>query len=470
MSIDGTDILDLGIPEGPLVGDALTAARDFPDAEALLRVRQAWEEPNAVLKQPALPDALLAFAQTVKDERERQAYLDSLTALDEPQPYTVYGGTLVDAQTREQMDTAMRLPIARKGALMPDAHVGYGLPVGGVLACENAVIPYAVGVDIACRMMVSVFPKPWRAVQGETERLANAIERETAFGAGSGFKQKPRRHAVMDDPRWNELPFVGRLRNKARYQLGSSGGGNHFVEWGTLTLTERVDTHYGSLEPGEYVALMSHSGSRGMGFQICRHYKDIAQERCYGLPDDMRHLAWLDLDEQSGQDYWHSMQLAGDYASANHHLIHRHVAKAAKLKSVWEVEHHHNYCWREEHDGQMLYVHRKGATPAEEGELGIIPGSMADRGVIVRGTGTADALRSCSHGAGRRMSRTKAKQTLTRSDQKTYLAERGVTLLSGGLDESPMAYKSIDEVIAAQTDLVDVVATFQPKIVKMADD
>mgnify|MGYP006268973969 FL=1 len=469
-AIDGADILDLGIPEGPLVGDALQAARACPAAEALLRVKQAWTDPNVVLNDPSLPEPLRSFARSVKNERERRAYLDSLTALDEPQPYTVFGEDLVDAQTRAQMDTAMRLPVARKGALMPDAHVGYGLPVGGVLACDNAVIPYAVGVDIACRMMVSVFPKPWRAVKGETERLANAIERETAFGAGSGFKQTPRQHDIMDDPRWDELPFVGRLRNKARHQLGSSGGGNHFVEWGTLTLHERVSTHYGALAPGEYVALMSHSGSRGFGFQVCRHYKDIAQERCYGLPDDMRHLAWLALDEQSGQDYWHSMQLAGDYASANHHLIHRHVAKAAKLKPVWQVENHHNFCFREEHDGQTLYVHRKGATPADEGQLGIIPGSMADRGVIVRGTGNDDALRSCSHGAGRQMSRTKAKQTLTRSDQKKYLAARGVTLLSGGLDESPMAYKSIDDVLDAQSDLVDVIAAFQPKIVKMADD
>jgi tRNA-splicing ligase RtcB len=469
MPIDGTDIIDRGIPEGPLVGTALAAAYTLPEDEALEAIERAWTDPDAVLKNDAATDALRDFARAVQRRRERQARLERLQPLDEPQPYTVYGRDLIDDQALGQMDTAMRLPIARKGALMPDAHVGYGLPVGGVLACENAVIPYAVGVDIACRMMVSVFPEPWRAVKGETERLANAIEEETAFGAGSGF-QTPRQHPVMDDPRWNELPFVGRLREKARHQLGSSGGGNHFVEWGTLTLTAPVDTDHGSLEPGEYVALMSHSGSRGFGFQVCQHYKDVAQDRCAALPDDMRHLSWLSLDEASGQDYWQSMQLAGDYASANHHLIHQHVAKAARLKPTWQVEHHHNFAWKEEHNGQTLYVHRKGATPAEAGQLGIIPGSMGDRGVIVRGKGTEDALRSCAHGAGRVMSRTKAKQTLTRSDQKKYLAERGVTLLSGGLDESPRAYKRIDDVLAAQDDLVDVIATFQPKIVKMADD
>jgi tRNA-splicing ligase RtcB len=215
---------------------------------------------------------------------------------------------------------------------------------------------------------------------------------------------------------------------------------------------------------------MSHSGSRALGFQICRHYTDLAQQRCYGLPDEMRHLAWLDLDEDSGQHYWASMQLAGDYASANHHLIHHHVAKAAGLKAVWQVEHHHNFAWLEEHDGRELVVHRKGATPAEEGVLGLIPGSMADPGALVRGKGVEGSLRSCSHGAGRAMSRSAAKRRLTRSQQKKTLAARGVTLLSGGLDEAPDAYKPVEDVLAAQTDLVDVIGLFQPKIVKMADD
>jgi len=479
MTITGTNFINLGLPEGPIIGRALKSAKtlvqsdDYEgEAEVLRAIRRAWDDPEAVLTNDDAHPALHEVAEAARKTQVRLAYRTSRAPFDEPQDYAVWGGDLIDEGAHDQMKTAMRLPVARLGALMPDAHVGYGLPIGGVFALENAVSPYAVGVDIACRMMVSVYRKEWREVNGMTEKLASAIQEETAFGSGSGFR-KPRSHDVMEDPRWNELPLVGRLKNRARHQLGSSGGGNHFVEWGVLTLNETVDTHYGSLPPGEYVALMSHSGSRGLGHQICQHYKEVAQERCYGLPKDMRHLSWLSLDEQSGQDYWHSMQLAGDYASATHHLIHHHVARAAGLKSVWEVENHHNFAWKEEHDvdGEpaTLVVHRKGATPADEGTLGIIPGSMADIGAIVRGKGVSESLRSCSHGAGRLMSRTDAKRTFTRSEQKAYLAERDVTLLSGGLDEAPMVYKSIEDVLKAQSDLVDVVATFQPKIVKMSN-
>ncbi len=474
MTIDGTDILNLGLPEGPLIGKALAAARAYDnDDEALSAVERAWNRPEAVREDETVPQPLREFAHSVESEAERQAFLDSLAPFDAPEPYDVWGAGLIADKTHDQMETAMRLPVTRRGALMPDAHPGYGLPVGGVLGLENAVSPYAVGVDIACRMMVSVFPKPWRSVNGQEEKLASAIERETAFGVGASFRD-PHQHEIMDDPRWNDLPYVGRLKNVARAQLGSSGGGNHFVEWGELTLHERTETPNGSLDAGAYVALMSHSGSRGFGYKVCQHYKDKAMERCYGLPDDMQHLAWLDLDEQSGQDYWHSMQLAGDYASANHHLIHRNVSRAAGLKPVWQIEHHHNFAWKETHevDGEPmeLVVHRKGATPAAAGEFGIIPGSMADAGAIVRGRGEGRSLESCSHGAGRKMSRTQAKRTFTGSAHKTYLAEKGVTLLSGGLDEAPMAYKSIEEVLNAQRDLVDIVAMFQPRIVKMAND
>ena len=460
MAIDGTDVLNLGLPEGPLIGKALAAARAYDsDDEALSGIERAWKQPEEVRNDDTVSQALRDLARSVEAAAERKAFLDSLTPFDTPQPYDVWGAGLIADKTHDQMEKAMRLPVARRGALMPDAHPGYGLPVGGVLGLENAVSPYAVGVDIACRMMVSVFPKPWRSVKGQEEKLASAIEQETAFGPGASFRD-PYHHEVMDDPRWRELPYVGRLKNVAQAQLGSSGGGNHFVEWGDLTLHERTETPHGSLDAGEYVALMSHSGSRGFGYKVCQHYKDKAMERCYGLPDDMQHLAWLDLNEQSGQDYWHSM--------------HRHVSKAAKLKPVWQIEHHHNFAWKETHDvdGELmeLVVHRKGATPAAAGEFGIIPGSMADAGAIVRGRGEARSLASCSHGAGRKMSRTQAKRTFTGSQHKKYLAEKGVTMISGGLDEAPMAYKSIDEVLRAQLDLVDVIATFQPRIVKMADD
>ncbi|HQY26657.1 MAG TPA: RtcB family protein, partial [Thermoflexales bacterium] len=177
------------------------------------------------------------------------------------------------------------------------------------------------------------------------------------------------------------------------------------------------------------------------------------------------------IQTQAGREYWLSMNLAGRYASANHRVIHRNIARASGMKTLAVVENHHNFCWIERlPDGQEVYVHRKGATPAEAGALGVIPGTMGDIGYVVRGRGNADSLNSASHGAGRLMSRTKAKETLTKTMRDQYLREKGVTLLGGGLDEAPQAYKNINDVIAAQSGLVEVIARFRPRIVMMTDD
>ncbi len=162
------------------------------------------------------------------------------------------------------------------------------------------------------------------------------------------------------------------------------------------------------------------------------------------------------------------MELMGRYAAANHALIHRHIAKHLGVGVMLDLENHHNFAWKEEHHGEELIVHRKGATPAARGELGIIPGSMATPGFIVRGRGNAESLRSAAHGAGRQMSRTQAHKTLSWSDANRLLRERGVTLLSAGLDEVPAVYKNIHDVMAAQADLVETLARFDPRIVKMA--
>ena len=189
------------------------------------------------------------------------------------------------------------------------------------------------------------------------------------------------------------------------------------------------------------------------------------------LDPAVKHLAWLDIDGQEGQEYWVAMNLAGRFASANHAVIHRAVAQAAGLQEVASVENHHNFAWREQlPDGRTVFVHRKGATPAGEGVLGVIPGSMADPGYVVRGRGLPEGLNSASHGAGRQLSRKKAIATISKRERDAYLAERGVRLLGGGLDESPQAYKRIEDVIAAQSDLVSIVGKFTPRIVRMADD
>ncbi len=381
-------------------------------------------------------------------------------------PYRIWGDDL-EPDAVQQLKNACSLPVAAMGALMPDAHVGYGLPIGGVLATHDAVIPYAVGVDIACRMKMTVLDLPLGALEDDASRLTRAIERETRFGVGATFTTR-RQHDVMDAD-WQVTGVTARLKDRAWSQLGTSGSGNHFVEFGRLQVMDGA----AGLPPGEYLALLSHSGSRGTGAQIASHYSRLARELRPELPKELAHLAWLDLSSSAGQEYWAAMELMGRYAAANHALIHRHIARALGVDVLLDLENHHNYAWREPHrlpDGSEadVIVHRKGATPAGKGVLGIIPGSMGTPGYVVRGKGVAASLHSAAHGAGRRMSRTKAKKTFTWDHAQRFLRERGVTLISAGLDEVPMAYKDIDQVMAAQEDLVEPLARFDPRLVKMA--
>jgi tRNA-splicing ligase RtcB (3'-phosphate/5'-hydroxy nucleic acid ligase) len=381
-------------------------------------------------------------------------------------PYRIWGEDL-EPTAVQQLRNACRLSVSVAGALMPDAHQGYGLPIGGVLATRGAVIPYAVGVDIACRMKLTVLDLPVTALDRDQKRLVKGLESETRFGVGGEFRSR-REHAVMDAD-WRVTSITSGLKDRAWAQLGTSGSGNHFVEFGRLTvLDDRV-----GLPQGEYVALLSHSGSRGAGAQIAQHYSRLARQLHPELPQELAQLAWLDLATEAGQEYWAAMELMGRYAAANHELIHRHVAGALGLDVRLDIENHHNFAWRERHrlaDGSEaeVIVHRKGATPAGDGVLGVIPGSMGTPGYVVRGKGDASSLRSAAHGAGRRMSRTKAKAQFTWELAQRFLRERHVTLLSAGLDEVPMAYKNIDDVMGAQRDLVEPLARFDPRIVKMA--
>jgi tRNA-splicing ligase RtcB len=378
-------------------------------------------------------------------------------------PYRVWGENL-DADALKQMRNACKLPVAAAGALMPDAHVGYGLPIGGVLATHDAVIPYAVGVDIACRMKMTVFDLPVATLADDQPRLTHALERETRFGVGGSFKAR-RQHEVMDAD-WRVTKLTADLKDRAWAQLGTSGSGNHFVEFGVVTV---LNADVG-LPTGEYLALLSHSGSRGTGAQIASHYSRLARHMHPELPQDLSHLAWLDLGSEAGQEYWAAMELMGHYAAANHACIHRHVTGHLGATVLLDLENHHNFAWKERHDGQDVIVHRKGATPAGKGVVGIIPGSMASWTYVVRGKGNSESLHSAAHGAGRVMSRTAAKKNLDWKTANRMLEARGVTLLSAGLDEVPMVYKDIDQVMAAQSDLVEPIARFMPRLVKMAQE
>ena len=454
----GKELIAMGFKEGAPVGVAMKL---IPKALKRLGAEGVERELKAVLQNPVQNAAHPYFAElarVLREENERPVF----TERAQPAPYKIWGENLEEGAL-EQMRQAARLPVATSGALMPDAHVGYGLPIGGVLATENAVIPYAVGVDIACRMRLSVFDIPASDLKRLGQQLVRALQRETKFGTGVEFK-KPLEHDVLDED-WSVTDVTKRVFDKARGQLGTSGSGNHFVEFGILTL-DRADL---GLQPGEYLALLSHSGSRGAGATVADFYSRLARDLHPELPPELSRLSWLSLDKAEGQEYWAAMNLMGKYAAANHAMIHKNVSRAIGAEAIAGVENHHNFAWKEQHGGKELIVHRKGATPAGRGVLGVIPGSMATPGFVVRGKGDAQSLESASHGAGRVMSRTAARQKFRWSHFKEMLERAGVQLLSAGIDEAPGVYKDIYSVMAAQSDLVDVVARFDPKIVKMAD-
>lgn len=457
-------LIQLGLPPDsvPAAIDCIQAAADQKETAGKPKqvIARIIESPQSFLDDPVWS----RLAHSVIAETANQA------KFGEPINYLSWGEGL-DESAHQQMRNACRLPISRAAALMPDAHVGYGLPIGGVLACENAVIPYGVGVDIACRMKLTITDLPVERLKrneaSECRDLDRALEKGTVFGTGGAWRNPPQ-HEVMDED-WTVAAVTREMRDRAWKQLGTSGSGNHFVEWGLITLPEELE----GVPPGEYVALLSHSGSRGTGAQVCQRYTQIARQKAPAYVRDdpqLCHLAWLEMSSTEGQEYWAAMNLMGQYAHANHEVIHRNVTRLAGATNLATIENHHNFAWLEEHGGRQLYVHRKGATPAGPGVLGIIPGNMADSCFVVRGKGQASSLNSAAHGAGRRMSRTAAKKEFRWAPWRDFLRERNVRLLAAGLDEVPGVYKDIHEVMAAQDDLVEIVGEFMPRIVMMCGD
>ena len=464
--INGNDLLAIGYENGPILGAALKINKKrigYSREEMMVHYATILASPSSYLDNKyfgKLATAMIEAKNTPVEEK--------IALLENGLAYHVYGAEHIEDGARKQMDIAMKLPVTVAGALMPDAHQGYGLPIGGVLATRNAIIPYGVGVDIGCRMALTVFDIPEKMFWAHQDKYKTALVEHTKFGAGHGFHGQYRAdHDVLDRSEFNMTPFMKHLHDKAYSQLGSSGGGNHFVEWGIIEFTDRDEAL--DIDAGKYVALLTHSGSRGFGATVAGHYTQLAKTLCK-LPAEAQNLAYLDLNTEAGHEYWLAMNLAGDYASACHEVIHKKLVKAIGGKVLAKIENHHNFAWKEKHNNEEVIVHRKGATPAGKGVMGIIPGSMTAPGFLVRGRGEMSAINSASHGAGRLMSRTKAIQNITKSDMKAILKDNNVTLIGAGLDEAPMAYKDINMVMAAQRELVDVVAKFSPKIVRMADD
>ena len=427
--------------------------------EKLKLINHVLEQPESFVNHATL--GILALKLVSKTMRVESFKVYQLN--DEPKHFDVFGNKHIEINAVKQMELAMCLPIAEKGALMPDAHQGYGLPIGGVLATKNAVIPYGVGMDIGCRMSLSILDLPASYVDHHVYELKKALQNETHFGNDGGL-ETIQDHDIVDHPDFNQTDLLKRLHGKAIRQLGSSGSGNHFVEFGVLDLVENNRLH---LPHGSYAAILSHSGSRSLGANVAQHYTNIAMNKCK-LPREAKHLAWLDLDSEEGNEYWIAMNLAGEYAKACHDRIHRNLCDALGLSVLAKVENHHNFAWKERlADGNEYVIHRKGATPAGEGVLGIIPGSMTAPGYIVSGLGNESSLNSAAHGAGRKMSRQKAKNSITMSSLKKVLQSEKITLIGGSPEEAPLAYKDIELVMKSQTTLVNVEGKFYPRVVRM---
>lgn len=466
LQITGQDLLAIGFMQGKALGKAMNIANKNMAEEnkekLLALLTKVLQNPEAYLEHKVLSPIAMALGAGAPDPN------DIIPLKEIGGEYSIYGGDHIEEGALKQMATAMRLPVTIAGALMPDAHQGYGLPIGGVLATKNTIIPYGVGVDIGCRMALSVFDITEDFFLRNQAKFKRELIAQTNFGAGGGFKGADKaEHSVLDSTVFNITPFIKNMQDKAATQLGSSGGGNHFVEWGIIEFAEADEAL--NMPAGRYVALLSHSGSRGFGGNIAGYYTKLAKTLCK-LPSEAANFAYLDMNSEAGQEYWLAMNLAGDYASACHEVIHLKITAAIGGQVLARVENHHNFAWKEIWNGEEVIVHRKGATPAGKGVMGIIPGSMTAPGFLVRGKGEVLSINSASHGAGRQMSRTAAIKNISKAEMRAILKANEVTLIGAGLDEAPMAYKDINVVMAGQTDLVDVVAKFTPKMVRMADD
>ncbi|WP_340104137.1 RtcB family protein [Rhodohalobacter sp. 8-1] len=356
----------------------------------------------------------------------------------------------------EQAKDIANLPVSFSHiAIMPDTHQGYGMPIGGVLATENAIIPNAVGVDIGCGMC-SLRTNQQELDRDRLKKIMGRI-RDTV---PVGFSH----HDSKQDKKWmpemdSELPIIQKEYESARKQVGTLGGGNHFIE----------------IQKGSdgYIWIMIHSGSRNIGYTAAKHYNDIAKEKNEGRDDVPKNLAFFREDTKEFSLYTNEMNYCIDFALANRKLMMERV-KDAFEKEVSDVEFSdfinkpHNFAARETHFDKELIIHRKGATRAREGELGMVPGSQGSPSFIVRGKGKPEAFESCSHGAGRVMSRTKAKETLSVEEQSKPMEEKGIIHAirhKSDLDEAPGSYKDIQEVMKNQSDLVDIVIELEPMAV-----
>ena len=388
---------------------------------------------------------------------------------EEPAPFKMFlpPELPVDSGAVDQMKKAMKLPVAVGGALMPDAHLGYALPIGGVATLDGAISPGFVGFDIGCRMHLTAFSPAALPPEDLNDRkvregLMESLLKSTSFGLGSVAGTVD--HPVMHDPLWEQISSLKSLKATAREQLGSQGSGNHFAD---LMVAELLIDHPTLGKAGtRFVTLVTHSGSRKPGNLLGRHYANLAdaESKAAGYKVE-KDYGFLLLSTEPGQEYWQVMNLMGSYAQANHQIVHARFAESTGLQKyvLAEFENHHNFAWLE--DG--LVVHRKGATPAGKGVMGIIPGSSGTPSYLVEGLGNPDSFNSASHGAGRPYSRSQAKRLYDESAFKKRMKENGISYFGIATDETFAAYKDIDIVMSAQQNLVRPIARMLPRVVVM---
>ena len=366
-------------------------------------------------------------------------------------------------------------------ALLSDGHLGYAMPIGGVIAYREAISPNGVGFDISCGNKAARTGVRADDIRADIGRIMDEVARTVVFGIGRTSGQNTD-HPLFDSPTWRDVPQLGKLKVQAREQLGTVGSGNHYVDL---------------LEDEEgWIWVGVHFGSRGLGHRICTGFLNLAagrgwEERSPGESMDAPAVV-LPLDGALGQDYFAAMQLAGQYAYAGRDFVVGQVLGILGATATDEVHNHHNYAWEETHGGERVIVVRKGATPAFPGQRGFIGGSMGDFSVIVEGVAgeeSALGLHSTVHGAGRVMSRTRAagKRRWTKVGGRRvqqqigtgevspemmhdWLRREGVELRGGGLDESPHVYRRLPDVLARHAATIRILHTLRPRGVAMAGE
>jgi tRNA-splicing ligase RtcB len=364
----------------------------------------------------------------------------------------------VEEGALEQAKHLANLPFVFKHvALMPDVHQGYGMPIGGVVATRKVIIPNAVGMDIGCGMMA--IKLNLTEVDKETlKQIVEDIRRVIPVGFKHQAEPQDERFMPHDDIDYNSV--VAQEYQNARTQLGTLGSGNHFIE-----IQKDTDG---------YIWIMLHSGSRNLGAQIARHYDKIAKqlnERWFSSVPAEWDLAFLPADSEEGQQYIKEMNYAVDFAKANRQLMMQRILDVIAANITEEVvpddpiNISHNFAALEHHFGQNVWVHRKGATKASKDTVGIIPGSQGSKSYIVKGLGNPQSFMSCSHGAGRRMSRNEARKVLTIDEEQKKIESIGaINYITEEiqLDEAPSAYKDIEDVISNESDLIETLVELRP--------